>query len=276
VFTWLRVDGQGVLDLGDFAHTCRDGLDLACVMAANNEIGTIAPMQEVGRIATAAGVAILCDATQAAGKSPLRRDEWGLTFMALSGHKMYGPKGVGALVVSPDSLIEPLIHGGGHERGFRSGTLNVPGIAGFGEACRLRRLEMNEDEPRIAFLRDRLYRLLLDTLPELVLNGDPTRRLAGNLHVSLPDVPNTAIVARLRDKVALSTGAACSSGVVAPSHVLRAIGLPANLIEGAIRLGIGRFTTNEEVEQAASLITEAVAQVRNVMKRAQLDQQTMA
>jgi cysteine desulfurase len=233
-------------------------------------------MQEVGRIATAAGVAILCDATQAAGKSPLRRDEWGLTFMALSGHKMYGPKGVGALVVSPDSLIEPLIHGGGHERGFRSGTLNVPGIAGFGEACRLRRLEMNEDEPRIAFLRDRLYRLLLDTLPELVLNGDPTRRLAGNLHVSLPDVPNTAIVARLRDKVALSTGAACSSGVVAPSHVLRAIGLPANLIEGAIRLGIGRFTTNEEVEQAASLITEAVAQVRNVMKRAQLDQQTMA
>jgi cysteine desulfurase len=265
-----------VLDLEQFAQTCRDGADLACVMAANNEIGTIAPMEEVGRIAADAGVAVLCDATQAAGKMPLRRDDWDLTFMALSAHKLYGPKGVGALVVPPDSLIEPLIYGGGHERGFRSGTLNVPGIAGFGEACRLRRLEMKEDEPRIARLRERLYEILLDTLPELVLNGDPTRRLAGNLHVSIPDVPNTTLVARLRNKVALSTGAACSSGIVAPSHVLRAIGLPQNLIEGAIRLGVGKFTTAEEVEQAAGLIIEAVDQASVVRRRGRSSDQTMA
>lgn len=263
---WFPVDQLGRLDLEAFEQSCRAGLDLACVMAANNEIGTIIPLEEVARIAARHDVLLFCDATQAAGKLPIERDTWGVTFLALSAHKLYGPKGVGALVLPHDSMIPPLFFGGSQERGRRSGTANVPGIAGFGEACRLRRLEMEQDEAVIARRRDRLQSLLMSGIDDLVVNGDRSRRLAGNLHISVPDTPNSAVVARLRETVAISTGAACSAGAPGPSHVLRAIGLSDSLTDGALRIGLGKFTTDEEVERAGPLIVEAVGEVRAALR----------
>lgn len=263
----LHVDGFGRIDLDAVERACADGMDLLVVMAANNEIGNVYPLAEAGAIARKHGVPFLTDATQAAGKVELRMRDWGISMLALAGHKMYGPKGVGALIVDPDIHIEPLFRGGGHQRGLRSGTLNVPGIAGLGEACRLRTMEMAIDEPTIAIRRDRLQSLLLDRVPGLVVNGDPENRLAGNLHLSLPDVPSAAVVARLRDHVALARGSACASGVDAPSHVLTALGLPTPLVRGSLRLGLGRSTSNAETDAAAGWISEAIHDVRRAMAR---------
>jgi len=185
--------------------------------------------------------------------------------LAIYGHKLYAPKGIGALVVKKGTPLEPIVFGGGHKGGMRSGTLNVPGIVGLGEACRLRQLEMEEDEKRIATQRDRLQKLLLDNIPDVVINGDTDSRLAGNLHISIPEIPNSAIIARIHNKLAISTGAACSSGVETPSHVLRAMNLPEKLIKGALRIGIGKFTTEEEVDQAAMILSEAAFNIRSLM-----------
>jgi cysteine desulfurase len=234
-------------------------------MAANNEIGNIYPIQQVGQIAKKYNIPFLCDASQAVGKIPMNFEEWGITYLTISAHKLYGPKGSGALVVRRGYQLNPIVFGGGHQKGLRSGTLNVPGIVGLGEACRLRLLEMEEDEKAIADLRDKLQGLLLDKIPDLVINGDLSSRLAGNLHISIPDVPNSAIIARVRQKLAISTGAACSSGVEAPSHVLQAMNLPTEIIEGALRIGIGKFTKIEEIEQAAEILSLAVQQTRQAM-----------
>jgi cysteine desulfurase len=260
--TWLQVDRTGQLEIEHLEAVACRGVDLACVMAANNEIGTISPLKEISAICASSGVCLMTDATQAAGKVPLHFDDWSVGLMALTAHKMYGPKGIGALLVSPQVELAPLIHGGGHQRGIRSGTLNVPGVAGFGLACRLRHKEMATDEAEIALRRDSLESSLQQSIPDLVVNGDRSHRLAGNLHVSVPDVPNTAVVARLRHRLAISTGSACSSGTVAQSHVLRGIGLPEYLAEGSLRFGLGKFTTGEEVETAAKLVTNAVRAVR--------------
>jgi len=262
--TWFRVQPTGQLDLQDFEVSC-DRLDVACVMAANNEIGTVYPLEEIGAICSRRGVLLITDATQAAGKIPLKFNEWGVGMMALTAHKMYGPKGVGALLVSPGIELEPIVRGGGHQRGLRSGTLNVPGIAGFGLACRLRSEEMAEDEPAIARRRDRLEAALLRLVPELIVNGDRVNRLAGNLHVSIPNVPNTAVVARLRHHLAISTGSACSSGTLSQSHVVRGIRLPDDLADGSLRFGLGKFTTDDHVETAVRLVSEAIRQVRSAL-----------
>ena len=262
--TSFRVQPTGQLDMEDFEASC-DGIDVACVMAANNEIGTIYPLEEIGAICSRRGVLLISDATQAAGKIPLEFEAWGVGMMALTAHKMYGPKGVGALLVSPGIELEPMIRGGGHQRGLRSGTLNVPGIAGFGLACRLRGEEMAVDELGIAQQRNRLESRLRELIPELVVNGDPHHRLSGNLHVCVAGVPNTAVVARTRHRLAISTGSACSSGTVAQSHVLRALGLSEDVLEGALRFGIGKFTTDDEVELAAVLVGEAVNEVRGAL-----------
>jgi cysteine desulfurase len=267
VLQHLAVDEAGRLDLDELEAACRRGADLACVMAANNEIGNVYPVREIAGILRAHGVAFVCDATQAAGRVPIAADEWGVTLLALSGHKLYGPKGVGALVVQQGVALRPLLFGGGQESGLRAGTLDVPGIAGFGEACRLRLAEMAVDEPAIAGKRDRLWSRLAAELPALVLNGDPTNRLAGNLHVSILGAPNTAVLAGIRDQVALSTGSACSAGTLAPSHVLRALCLPAERIDGALRFGLGKFTTDEEVDVAAKLVAEAAGAVRVALSR---------
>jgi cysteine desulfurase len=235
-------------------------------MAANNEIGNIYPIEEIGQIAQKYNIPFLCDASQAAGKIPINFKDWGITYLAISAHKLYGPKGVGALIVRKGYQLEPIIFGGGHQKGMRSGTLNVPGIVGLGEACRLRQLEMDIDEKAIAIERDRLQKLLQDLIPDLIVNGDVQSRLAGNLHISIPDIPNSAIIARIRHQLAISTGSACSSGVETPSHVLRAMNLPEDAIAGALRIGLGKFTTDWEIDEAANLLAKAVSQVRLVLQ----------
>jgi len=262
---FLHVDRQGKLDLRHLEQVCTEGLSLLCVMAANNEIGTIYPMPAIGAIAQKYNIPFLCDGSQAVGKIPINVTEWGITYLAISGHKLYAPKGTGALIVKKGQYLQPIIHGGGHQKGMRSGTLNVPGIAGLGEACRLRQLEMEQDERAIEIKRDRLQTFLQETIPDLVINGDPINRLAGNLHVSIPSIPNKAIIARIRERLAISTGSACSSGIETPSHVLQAIALPEHLIEGALRISMGKFTTDNECDRAATILTEAVHQLRQIL-----------
>lgn len=264
-FVYLQVDSKGRLDLNHLEQVCAEGLSLLCVMAANNEIGNIYPIQKIGRIAQHYGIPFLCDGSQAVGKIPVQFEEWGITYLAISAHKFYGPKGVGALAVRKNYHLEPLIFGGGHQRGMRSGTLNVPGIIGLGEACRLRSLEMKEDERAIASKRNRLQKLLLEKIPNLVVNGDIEDRLAGNLHISISGIPNSAVIARIRHKLAISTGSACSSGVEAPSHVLQALSLPEEIVDGSLRIGLGKFTTSEEISSAAEILVEAIAEIQHIL-----------
>ena len=257
--TWIDVDHRARISKSSFDSALACGVDLVCAMAANNEVGTVYPVQEFTARVHAANATILVDATQAAGRLPFDVREWGIDYLVLSAHKMYGPKGVGALVATDTRAeIQQL-------DAWREGTLNVPGIAGFGEACRLRHLEMHRDEPRIGALRDRLEQLLQTLVPEIVVNGDREHRLSHNRHVSAPGVPNDAVVGRLRQSVAISTGAACTSGTHAPSHVLRAMGLPEDVQEGALRIGLGKFNTWQEVEWAAKEIASAIKSVRGTL-----------
>jgi cysteine desulfurase len=253
----LNVDHAGRVSLEEIESVCGSGVDLLCVMAANNEVGTIAPVARIGEIASRHRALFLCDATQACGRIPLDMVRDGITFLVLSAHKIHGPKGAGALVTHARRLLAPLLHGGEQQRGLRAGTLNVPGIAGLGEACRLRADEMEVDEAAIARRRDRLQALLTSAIPDLVVNGEQRARLAGNLHVSFPGCPNGAIIVRVRDRLAVATGAACSSGIEAPSHVLRAMGLREEVQDGAIRIGVGKWTTDDEVSMAAEILTAA-------------------
>jgi cysteine desulfurase len=259
----LPVDRLGRLDLEVLESACRQGTELVCVMAANNEVGTIYPIERVGQIASSFGARLLVDATQATGHIPIRADKWNITYLTLSAHKIYGPKGVGALV-APRAFGVRFSHG--QVPGVGEGTPNVPGIAGLGKACRLRGLELASDEKRIAGQRDRLEAMLLAGIDGLVVNGDPKHRLSNNLHVAIPGVPNNAVITRLRRRVALSSGAACSSGAEAPSHVLRAMGLPNEIQSSALRISNGKFTTDEEIERAAEQITNAIADVRDALK----------
>lgn len=259
---WLPVDSKARLDMAAFEAACADGVDLVCVMAANNEVGAIYPVEDVTRIAARFGALTLIDATQAVGRIPINTTAWGITYLTISAHKIYGPKGVGALIVPPELEVR-LSHS--PTPGTGSGTPNVPGIVGLGEACKLRRLEMADDEPRMAAQRDRLESRLLAGIDGLVVNGDREHRLSNNLHVSVPDVPNDAIIARLRRCVALSTGSACTSATQVRSHVLQAMGLSDALQDGALRMGIGKFTTDNEIEHAAEHIAEAVAAIRRAM-----------
>ena len=257
--TWIDVDHRARISESSFDSALAGGVDLVCAMAANNEVGTVYPVQEITARVHEANATILVDATQAAGRLPFDVREWGIDYLVLSAHKIYGPKGVGALVATDTRAeIQQL-------DAWREGTLNVPGIAGFGEACRLRHLEMQQDEPRIGALRDRLEQLLQTLVPEIVVNGDREHRLSHNLHVSAPGVPNDAVVGRLRQLVAISTGAACTSGTHAPSHVLRAMGLPEDVQEGALRIGLGKFNTWQEVEWAAKEIASAIKSVRGTL-----------
>ena len=186
--------------------------------------------------------------------------------LALSAHKIYGPKGVGALVVQKGYQLEPILYGGGQQKALRPGTLNVPGIVGLGEACRLRQIEMAEDERAIAARRDRLQTELLAGIPGLIINGDTQNRLAGNLHVSVPGIPNSAVIARVRHRLAISTGSACSSGIETPSHVLTAMGLNEDAIEGALRIGLGKFTTDEDIAVAAQILTTEINAIRRLLE----------
>ncbi|MEO1020044.1 MAG: cysteine desulfurase family protein [Pseudomonadota bacterium] len=251
-FEEVAVNRRGQVDLESLAKQLKDPADLVCIMAANNEIGTIYPTQQIAGLARRAGALTLVDGTQAVGKIPVRYSGWGLTYLVLSAHKLYGPKGIGA-------LVGPRF---GKNAWKRQATHNVPGIAGLGEACRLRQLEMKEDEALIRLRRDRLQASLLSRIPDLVVNGDPAARLAGSLHISISGVPADAILARLLDQVAISTGAACSSGAEQPSHVLAAIGLDPALAEGSMRISLGKPTSDRDIDTAIDAICYAISGVR--------------
>lgn len=261
----FSVDQDGNLDMDEISDII-PGLDLVCVMAANHEIGNIYPVSEIADIARREGTLFICDASQAVGKVSVDFHKMGIDMLAFSAHKLYGPKGVGVLVGRQGLSIPPLITGGGQQGRRRSGTLNVPGIAGTGEACCLRKQEMEEDKNRVATLRDLLERLLKGGHEEATTNGSRTAKLAENLNISF-SVPAHAVIARIRDQIACSTGSACSSGLEQPSHVLRAMGIPRWRQEGAIRFGLGRGTTEEEIVKAATIVNRAVSEVKEMMAR---------
>lgn len=263
--TELPVDACAQLDLGDVETCCAQGLDLLCVMAANNEVGTLYPVEKIAAIAQRHGVAYLCDAAQALGKVPINFAGWGITLLAASGHKLYGPKGVGILVMRPEHRLEPLFYGGGQQQGLRPGTLNVPAIVGLGAACHLRSVEMLPDEAAIAQRRDRLQARLQAQIPQMQVNGDLNQRLAGNLHLTIPGIPGSAVIARVQPHLALSTGSACHAEVESPSHVLRAMHCTDDQIEGALRIGLGKFTTDEQVEIAADKLIEAIVAIQSLL-----------
>jgi cysteine desulfurase len=265
----LAPDGDGLLDLDALRAAIRPDTVLVSVMAANNEIGALQPIREIGAICRQRGALFHCDAAQAFGKVPIDVGEDNIDLMSVSAHKMYGPKGVGALYVrrgNPRVDLRPQMDGGGHEFGLRSGTLNVPGIVGFGEACAISQAEMAEEAARLAALRDLLKLRLESALEGTRVNGSMERRLPGNLNMSFAGVDAEALLMGLPD-VALSTGSACSSATAEPSHVLRALGVGEEGARSSVRFGLGRFTTGEEVEYAAGRVIEAVRRLRALAPR---------
>jgi cysteine desulfurase len=262
--TRLRVKPDGLIDVDELDAALRPDTVLVSVMAANNEIGVLQPLAEIGELTRARGIAFHTDAAQAAGKVPLDVDAIGVGLLSLTAHKMYGPKGVGALFVrrrGPAAALVPIIHGGGHERGLRSGTLNTPGIVGFGRAATLCHEEMPVESTRLATLRDRLLSGLRATLDGVTVNGSLTARLPHNLNVSFAGVDGAALLMSLTD-IAVSSGAACSSASAEPSHVLSAIGVPDALAKASLRFGLSRFTTADDVDQVIARVTEVVSSLR--------------
>ena len=264
--TYLPVDKTGMVSPDDVRNAITDKTILISIMLANNEIGTIHPIKEIGKIAKEKGILFHCDATQGVGKIPVNVQEMGIDLMSFTGHKIYGPKGIGALYVrrkAPRVRIEPMIHGGGHERGMRSGTLPVPLIVGFGKACELCEQEMATESERVAKLRDRLQEGIMGAMEEVYLNGHPTERLPGNLNISFAYVEGEALLMGVKE-IALSSGSACTSATLEPSYVLRALGVGSDLAHSSIRFGIGRFTTAEEIEYTIDRMIKAVNHLREM------------
>lgn len=262
--TVLPVNPDGLLDLDRLRDALRPDTTVVSIMAANNEIGVLQPLEAIGRICREKGVILHTDAVQAAGKIPVNVDHWQADLVSLTAHKVYGPKGVGALYVRQRDRkirIHPLIDGGGHERGMRSGTLNVPGIVGLGKAFELAGESLPEESCRIEGWRNALWETIRAGITDVVLNGSLEHRLPGNLNVSIPNVEGESLVAALKD-VALSSSSACSSASMEPSHVLKALGLSTPLAFRALRFGIGRFNTLEEIEQVGALLVRKVAELR--------------
>jgi cysteine desulfurase len=263
--TVLPVSGEGIVDPEAVRAALRPDTVLVSVMHANNEVGTVQPVEEIGRITREKGVLFHTDAVQSLGRIPFDVESANADLVSLSAHKMYGPKGVGALYVRrrPRARLVAQIDGGGHERGYRSGTLNVPGIVGFGKAAALAREEMPVEAPRILALRERLQRAILLGLDRVVVNGSLSRRLPGNLNVSFEHVEGEALLIAMKD-VAVSSGSACTSASLEPSYVLRAMGVRDDLAHASIRFGLGRFNTEEEVDHAARVVIEKARKLREM------------
>jgi cysteine desulfurase len=262
--TWLKPDAYGRVTAAQVEAALADRTVLVTLMAANNETGTLHPIAEIGKVTRARGVLLHTDATQAVGRLPIDVEVMGIDLLSLSAHKMYGPKGAGALYVrnhEPRVRLAPQIDGGGHERGLRSGTLNVPGIVGLGAAASLAAREMEAESVRLAGLRDRLFERLSERLDFVIAIGHPTERLPNTLSIAFACVEAEALIRTVTD-VAVSTGSACTSAVLEPSHVLRAMGVPDDLVRGSIRLSLGRFTTQEDVDLAADRVAAAVTELR--------------
>jgi cysteine desulfurase len=264
--TYLPVGRDGFVDIDGLQHAITGKTILISVMAANNEIGTLQPVREIGHIAKERGILFHTDATQAVGKIPVNVDELGVDLLSLSAHKMYGPKGVGALYVrsmAPRVKLSPIIDGGGHERGMRSGSLNVSGIVGLGKACDIAQAELAAEGKRLVTLRERLKDGILRQLDEVYVNGHPTQRLPGNMNMSFAYVEGESLLMGLKE-IAVSTGSACTSASLEPSYVLRAIGVEEELAHTSIRFGLGRFNTEEEVDYTIQRVVEEVRRLREV------------
>ena len=262
--TYMDPEPSGLLDLKKFTDTLRDDTVLVSIMHVNNEIGVIQDIEAIGEICREQKIIFHVDAAQSAGKIPIDTEKLKVDLMSFSAHKIYGPKGVGALYVrrKPRVRLEAQIHGGGHERGLRSGTLPTHQIVGMGEAFRIAREEMVEEEARIRLLRDRLWNSLND-MEEVYLNGDMDHRVPGNLNVSFNFVEGESLIMALKD-MAVSSGSACTSSSLEPSYVLRALGRNDELAHSSIRFSIGRFTTEEEVDYVAELLREKVTKLRDL------------
>lgn len=264
--TYLSVDKNGMVNPDDVKNAITDKTILISIMLANNEIGTINPVKEIGRIAKEKGILFHCDATQGVGKIPVNVQEMGIDLMSFTSHKIYGPKGVGALYVrkkAPRVRIVPQMDGGGHERGMRSGTLPVPLIVGFGKACELCEQEMPTEAPRLAAMRDRLQSGIMNALGEVYLNGHPTQRLPHNLNISFAYVEGESMLMGLKE-IALSSGSACTSATLEPSYVLRALGVGSDLAHSSIRFGIGRFNADDEIDYTIKRMIEVVKKLREM------------
>ena len=266
VVTTLGVRPDGLVDLAALRAAISDKTILISVMAANNEIGVLQPVREIGLMARDRGVVFHCDAVQALGKVPFDVNEIAVDLVSITAHKMYGPKGVGALYVRKQNRkieLEPLIDGGGHERGLRAGTLNVPGIVGFGRAAQIAKADLDSESERLRELRDRLLERLRARVPDLHVNGSLEHRLPNNLNVSFPDVAGEALLVGIGD-ICVSAGSACSSGSEEPPYVLKALALDHDLARASIRFGLGRYTTEEEVDYAADKVADVVHQLRQM------------
>ncbi len=264
--TWLEVDDQGHVDLKQLEDAITDKTILVSLMAANNEVGTAHPLKEIGAICKAKGTLFHSDATQAPGKLPLDVEAQHVDLMSLSAHKMYGPKGVGCLYVrrkNPRVRLTSQMDGGGHERGMRSGTLNVTGIVGMGEAARICREEMDAAVPKLIALRDRLQDRIMKALPDAVINGDPEHRLPHLTNISFPYVEGESLLMGIKE-VAVSSGSACTSASLEPSYVLKSLGLGDELAHSSIRFSLGRVTTEAEVDFAADRVITEVLRLREM------------
>ena len=264
--TYLPVKRDGLIDLDQLRDAITDETILISIMYANNEIGVVQPVREIGNIAKEKGVLFHSDAAQAIGKIPVNVNSDGIDILSFTAHKLYGPKGAGALYVrrkNPRVQVTAQMDGGGHERGMRSGTLNVPGIVGLGAACEIARQEMPEESRRLASLRDKLKERLFRNLDEIYLNGSMEHRLPHNLNISFAYVEGESLLMGIND-VAVSSGSACTSATLEPSYVLKALGAGDDLAHSSIRFGLGRFNTEEEVDYVADRVVEVVKKLREL------------
>ena len=267
--TYLGVQANGWIDLNELESAITETTILIAIMYANNEIGTIMPIRDIAAIAKKKGVIFFSDATQAVGKIPVHVIEDGIDLAALSAHKFYGPKGVGALYIRRKNTrvrLSPQIDGGGHERGVRSGTLNVPGIVGFGKACEIATQEMKEEGRRLSMLRDKLEKGLLE-IKESQVNGDRINRLPHTTNISFRYAESEGLLLGLNKNIALSSGSACTSASIEPSHVLKGIGLDDELAHSSLRFGLGRSTTEEEIDFTIMLVKKTVDELRGLAIR---------
>ena len=264
--TYLPVKKDGLIDLEDLKRAMDDKTILVTIMAANNEIGVLQPIEEIGKLCHERGVLFHTDAVQAVGKGPVDVNKQHLDLVSITGHKIYGPKGVGALYVrrkNPRVQISALIDGGGHERGMRSGTLNVPGIVGLGKACAIAQEEMAKEACRLVGLRERLRERIMSKLDEVYINGSMEHRLPGNLNISFAYVEGESLLMGIND-IAVSSGSACTSATLEPSYVLKALGTGDDLAHSSLRFGIGRFNTESQVDYVADRVIEAVEHLREL------------
>lgn len=273
--TYLDVEKNGIVDPAKIERAITDKTILVSVMLANNEVGTIQPIGDIGKITRARGVLLHCDAVQGAGKTPFDVEAMNVDLASITAHKIYGPKGIGALYVRrsrPRVRLVSQMDGGGHERGNRSGTLNVAGIVGFARACELMLSDSATENARIRALRDRLHQRITASLDQVTLNGDAERRLPGNLNLSFAFVEGEGLMMAIKD-VAVSSGSACTSASLEPSYVLKAMGLDEDLAHSSLRFGIGRFNTEEEVDYVADLLIEKVKKLRDISPLYEMHQQ---